>query len=226
MHWSVWAGLALLALSQTVWWSYIQVRFQIMRTDGDDRIDIDIKAVWGLIRLHYVIPFIRFRGILKGTVIRMEKTDRQQKETLSEKEHTYTFSTWASGRQKRRKLLKHVAGFYRWSLNTLRHIQCDKLEWNTRVGSSDAAVAAFVAGIIWAIKSSLVGWSTAFIRFRDPPQFSVSPIYHRDHFSTAGECILKIRLGYAIIAALLLLVRILRVKGGMRTWRNTRFKAS
>lgn len=204
----------------------IQARITVSRKDENDRIEVDLRALWGWIRFRYIIPFIQFRGLLQGTILESKTEDPKQNRTLSKKRKTVKLINGVNGRRKRKKKAGSFAVFSRWLVKTLKSVQCDKFEWKTEIGSKDAAVTAFATGLLWAIKSSLVGWCTAFIRFQHPPLISVSPVYNRDRFVTAGECILKIRLGNAIIAALLLWIRILRVKGGFRSWRTIPSKAS
>nr|WP_253298263.1 DUF2953 domain-containing protein [Paenibacillus sp. MSJ-34] len=99
------------------------------------------------------------------------------------------------------------------------------MNWSTDIGIGSAADTAIATGVVWAVKSVAAGWAAATFRFMQNPQLAVYPQFHTPQFATELDCIAKIRFGQAIVAGLALIVRVLKVKGGLRTWQNILFKA-
>ncbi|MNP50215.1 hypothetical protein D3C76_1444640 [compost metagenome] len=100
-----------------------------------------------------------------------------------------------------------------------------ELEWSTNVGLDDAVHTATLTGALWGVKATLVGWLTGYIRLTKRPKLFVVPEFGgKPLFSTEIRCIAEIRCGYAIYAGLVLIVRVLKVKGGVKKWWTILFK--
>jgi hypothetical protein len=121
--------------------------------------------------------------------------------------------------------LKSVNHFDEWLKQSLSLVHCTELKWVSYVGLGDAMESAVTTGLVWGLKSSVLGYGLKFVRLDKQPKISVWPVYNKPHFSTELYCIVKIRIGYAIFAGLLLYVRTLQTKGGNQPWQNTLSKA-
>ncbi|MMZ63313.1 hypothetical protein D1872_255590 [compost metagenome] len=110
--------------------------------------------------------------------------------------------------------------------NTLKRVTIRSLDWSTHIALSDAAHTATLTGVLWGVKSVLVGFLSYHITLLQRPELVVVPVFgSRPLFTTELRCIAQIRCGYAIYAGLVLIVRVLQVKGGIRKWLNILFKA-
>lgn len=88
-----------------------------------------------------------------------------------------------------------IAAAFRRALHT-----CERLEWETRLGTGDAALTALAAGGMWALKGTVYTAFAARIRFTAPPHFAVQPVWDRSGFEMRIDCIFRVRLGEIILA--------------------------
>lgn len=73
--------LFLLALA-----SSIHFHFRVRRLGKDDRIEFDIRAVYGLVKFHYEVPALVFQSLEQGIKLKVEKTGIAPVKLDSEKE--------------------------------------------------------------------------------------------------------------------------------------------
>jgi hypothetical protein len=71
----------------------------------------------------------------------------------------------------------------------------------------------------------MMGFLFRFIKLDVRPEINVSPQYNKTEFSTQMLFILHIRMYYVASAGIHLLYRILKVKGGLKTWQRVLFGA-
>ncbi|RXZ77911.1 DUF2953 domain-containing protein [Paenibacillaceae bacterium] len=228
MPWEwIWAAILTASLFLLIFFavrSEVTCRFEIKRRGEDDYLSFQIRALFGLLSYQFEVPVL------------FMKNGRLQIQTEKEK-HQIAGENQQSGRQKisferalefyqRLKLLRlHTDHFTTWLLHTLRRFRITAWDWNTSIGTGEAAWTAIATGQIWAIQTSLLGGLSHFIHLQSMPRMAVRPVYNHVYFSTDLLCIAKIRFGYAMLAGLHLLVRIRRVKGGLSVWQNILFKA-
>ncbi|MNZ96691.1 hypothetical protein D3C78_1158970 [compost metagenome] len=109
--------------------------------------------------------------------------------------------------------------------NTLNRVTVRQFDWSTDISVSDAAYTATLTGVLWSLKSVLVGLLTYQISFTQQPKLIVVPNFGSPPlFLTELKCIAEIRCGHAIYAGLTLFVRVIKVRGGVRKWWSIIFK--
>lgn len=104
--------------------------------------------------------------------------------------------------------LKHIyhevvenISFFRQTLRWfLSRVTCEKLVWQTRIGTGDAAEAGVLTGVVWTVKSSLVGWISQYVNWRRPPELYVDPQFQAPVLETHIHSIIHFKIGHAIIA--------------------------
>lgn len=224
MAW-VWILLVVLAIMIVVaLLSRVHTHIVYSREAYDDQLNIQIRALFGALRYRYSLPIIKFEGMKQGVSIQREKTtntptpDTQDQITVDRKDIVYSH-------EKFKKLISHVLGFHHWLVSTLKRTHCSQISWITNVGLDDAAETAISTGLIWGLKTSILGVLFNHIKLEAQPQLAVVPHFNHPQFKMHFDCIIMIRLGYAMLAGLHLLVRIYKVKGGIRTWQNILSKA-
>lgn len=204
--------------------SRVRAHIVYSRESEDDHFYVQIKALFGAIRYRYSLPTIKFEGLKQGVSLETEKTTNIPMPD-SKDQIKIDREDIVSRYEKFRELISHVLGFHRWLLSTLKHTHCSQISWITNVGLDDAAETAITTGMIWGLKTSILGIIFNHIQLEAQPQLAVVPQFNNPQFQTHFDCIIRIRLGYAMFAGLHLLVRIYKVKGGIRTWQNILSKA-
>jgi hypothetical protein len=104
--------------------------------------------------------------------------------------------------------------------DTAGHLECTQFRWQTRIGLGDAPETAITTGIVWGLKSSLLGLTLPHIDLKTKPFVQVAPQYNSQHFSTDLLCKLQIRVFYLVQAAFRLLPRIWKAKGSWKSWQH------
>lgn len=224
----IWLGgilILLLILAALILLSTITIHLTMRKQNKDDLILFDIYLLYGLVHIHYQVPSIRLKNWKEGLQIERDRPEnilQQNSSSTKPKVNREKVEKWMDEVQ---RVLEATKGFRVWIKTTLRHITFHKLEWSTNIGLQDAAHTATLTGALWGVKATLIGWLTCYISLKQRPKLFVVPVFDRAPlFSTEVRCIAQIRCGYAIYAGLLLGVRVLKVKGGVKKWLTILFK--
>lgn len=204
--------------------SELEVSLSIKRIGQNDEWTVKFRWLYGLVRRTFNIPTVRWKDYgglniqeqISGRDGNVEKTKAQR----IDREFIM--------REYRRlnQIMRGTFELSRWFKETLKHVRCRELYWHTQLGAGDAADTATLTGLAWSLKGSLVGLLSNYIRLAVQPRLHITPRYNEAGFNVELSCIFSVRTGYAMVAGMLLLMRIMRTKGGMRIWRSTLFKAS
>ncbi|MBP1935716.1 DUF2953 domain-containing protein [Paenibacillus sediminis] len=225
----IWLGVIaglLILIVVLVLLSNIHIRLQLSKLNHNDKIMIEVRAIYGIIKYKYEIPFIVFKDYKSGFIVENEQSNNMMKDQTSEKKQNINKQKIQLMVEQFKKILKNTDRFLSWFNQTLSHVKVTKLTWSTRVGLEGAAETATIAGLLWGLKAALVGYMSYRVRLLKTPELQVVPLFHdKPQFSTEIVCIAKISCGYAIYAGLVLIVRVLKVKGGVKQWQNILFKA-
>ncbi|MEF3301862.1 DUF2953 domain-containing protein [Paenibacillus sp. GYB003] len=217
------AGILVLGMLLFVF-SDIAVRIRFSRKEGDDQITVDLKGALGLIRYRYAVPILYWNE--DGLMVNSKAIGRSRNDLLAERKTTITREKVERFFRTTRELLAHTVELVEWTKSVLARVQCTDMRWVTRIGLGDAADTAITTGIVWGVKTSLLGFLFRHIRLETKPVLQVEPVFNSDHFSTEAVCDLKIKTAFALYALFRLTHRILRVKGGFRVWRKLFAKPS
>ena len=206
--------------------SSMQCRFTVVRQRQDDEIVLDLHTLYGLVKRRFAIPVIRFLNVQEGVHFKAEQVNKTNNELTNDNKSHITKRTIQEAFANYQVLLAHCFQFNRWFRETLRHVRCTELFWKTNVGIGDAAETAMTAGMVWGLKASLLGYVFRYIQLETKPVIQVVPQYNITTFSSEVQVLLKIRVYEIMYASLRLLLRIMKIKGGLRMWRKVLFKAS
>lgn len=218
--------LLLIIVGLLICFSNITCDVTLQKHNHDEDIVAHLSFLYGLVSFHYEVPTIRLQKWKDGLKLENIKSNHffkasleKQAETKIDKEKV---EGWITQLQ---NMLLATFGLKKWMNQFLSKITVKDLDWHTQLALSDAAHTATLTGLVWGIKSSLVGFLSYHLIFRKNPHLDVVPIFGNvPVFFTKFHCIAKIRFGYAIYAVLVLMFRVLKVKGGMKKWLNILFK--
>ncbi|MDF2964569.1 MAG: hypothetical protein K0S39_6304 [Paenibacillus sp.] len=224
MVWSWIAGIAVVLLVMMVL-SNIKVSFTIKRDKSDDDIVLDVHGLFGLIKKRIAIPIIKFKNFTEGIGVKTEYVDKKENQLVHGADKDITKRLIKEAFENVRELLTHCFEFNEWLLDTLGHVRCTRIFWKTNVGVGDAPETALTTGMVWGLKSSLLGFVFRFIKLDARPEIIVMPHFNEVKFSTEVICYAQIRFFYVLQAGLHLIYRILNVKNGLKSWQKVFFKA-
>lgn len=183
----------------------VELRVNYHREHQDDHFYVEIRALRGLIYHKFVIPVWEFRIDQVVPSLRLKTytlehpaehaNSRQQEHWITSVEHLR--EKWVRLRQ-RWAQYRPVLGL------VLKHTECTCFSWKTQFGLGDAALTGITTGIIWMIKSFMIGMLRHHTRFDTTPQVAVRPIFTKSTLHTSFDCIFKLHLGDIMVVRLLL----------------------
>ncbi len=105
-------------------------------------------------------------------------------------------------------VLHRIRDFYHTYDHPVHYVMkkttCQWFEWNTEVGNHNPAVTGIGTGLLWNIKSQIVGFLSHSIQFtkEHPPRIFVAPNFEKPQFYVQLDCIFTIKLGHIIKAGI------------------------
>jgi hypothetical protein len=214
-------GLLLLLLLLS--FTSVRIEFLFKREKGDDRGEVKVRALFGLIRYRVEIPQIVWRGLEDGVEAKgnVEGDSETTKVVKRKKGFEINPRTIRKAEKQFQEMLEHFVNLrltVRWFLSK---VTCEGLTWVTRIGTGDAAEAGFLTGMAWGVKTTLVGVLGSYIRWERPPELHIDPDFHRAVLETHFHSIIRFKVGHAILVAKRLFVT---RKGRIRKWQSIPFK--
>jgi hypothetical protein len=198
--------------------SYVQGEVHFSRVVEQDYMELKIKATWG-VKMNRFFPLIKMKDYSKRIPFSADDSNTNPVTNYG-----------AKGKMKgsfhNAKLLMHntVHG-YEWLKHTLSRIECTQLNWITRVGMGDATHTAITTGVVWGLKTSSLGFIMHLVQVKNKPLVQVVPQYTGVHFSTDFNGSAGIRVTNIVWAGFELAWRVMKLKGGLRTWYRVMSKA-
>ncbi len=177
--------------------------------------------LFGMVKRTWDMPFHMANGGIeyKTEPVANSESDSPSSHNQDSSSKTIRYSDYI-------RALWYTKGFKKWVRQTLASIHLENIRWSTRIALDHAADTAVATGLLHGLKHTLLGWMSHRLIMEEPPQVDVYPIFNGPpQISTEVYCIAKISCGKAIYAGLVLIVRVLKVKGGVRSWQSTLFKA-
>lgn len=213
-------GLLILALI-LVLSSSIDFRIRCYKHDKNDLLELDVKTLFGLVKLHYELPRLVFMGLEQGVIGKFKETGTATTGVDTVKEEKFDKERIEHWRDNVQLAVKSTRGLKKWFKETVSHVKISKLNWSTDFSLGDAADTAIASGAVWGLKWSIVGFISQWVKLKHNPRVFVKPVFQDEHsFSMEFVCEGKLSVSYAVYASLQLLVRVLRETGGISKWRK------
>ncbi|QKG84283.1 DUF2953 domain-containing protein [Kroppenstedtia pulmonis] len=201
--------------------SPVRVFVVYYRRGEDDQLKTQIRLLWGLIRLRYEMSMadltekglqVKEKGVPKSPG---KKKRRRKRITLA------TLQRWA---RESRYLQERIVHLYDVLRRFFSQVVCERLTWVSDIGTGDAAETGVLTGVVWSVKTTMIGMLGSYIRWGRSPDLDVRPFFEKEILDTNLNCIIRFRVGHAILAVLRLLTRI-HGKGSEKNWQSTLYKA-
>ncbi|MEO3945242.1 DUF2953 domain-containing protein [Gorillibacterium sp. CAU 1737] len=221
--------LALLLIGGAILASRIHIEFRFRRAREDDRLELDVKALFGFLHYRYEVPRIDYKGIWTG--FRFYGKGEEQGpsvpgtrniEDLNKRDVDWWTSIYRSFKE-------NVRDYKGWVRETLARLVCTGFRWSTSIGAGNPTTTAVLTGAGWGVKAFLIGRLTDLTRVKAEPILLVSPVYNRYSFSTDVEVIMEVRLGSLVASGWSLLRRVSslkQIKNVLRSLRRQQKAAS
>jgi hypothetical protein len=198
-----WAVLTILFLLIVVLISRINIRVTYYRTVKGDEFLITVSALYGLVKMKNELNLLEL--LINGTagLNKIGETRPAAKGTIKE----LGYFKYAEKALNNYRKYSAKAKRYKNVVKYLKRKVCIKsLKWHTVLGTGDAAVTGIAIGFLWNIKTIVATLLGIGFKLKELPDLGISPCFAEPAFTTNFDCILSIRIGHAITAAMLYLL--------------------
>ena len=203
MKWILWILIILLVVLVLIIITKVKVKIRYQHISDDDEFIITLSAWFGLLRYTINVPVIQVD--VDSASIKLKENAGMSEQTKTEQNKRITPEDMIKTIKDIKRLLEHVVGFHKILRHFFKKVQVKQLEWSSRIGTGNAAHTGVVIGSCWAIKGAVIGLLTATLHFRGMPVLSITPDFQRQRAETAIFCILRFRIGHAIVTGIKLL---------------------
>lgn len=199
--------------------SFIDFRIRFYKQGRNDLIELDVTSLFGLVKLHYELPQLIFKGLTEGVWGKYKETGTATKGVDTVKEEEFDKERLTRWKNNAQMALKSTHGLKVWIKNFLSHVKVTRLDWSTDFSLGDAADTAIAVGAMWGVKWTIIGYISHWVKLTQNPRVFVKPVFE-DEPSYSMEFVGKGRLSVAYVsyALLQLFGRVLRESGGIRKW--------
>ncbi|WP_300299197.1 DUF2953 domain-containing protein [Anaerosolibacter sp.] len=199
MYIFLWIFAILVVFFIIIMFTSVMVELQILKDKTNDEIVFHVKALFGLIHYKLELPLLDLVEKKDGKFsleVDGEIESEKSKKLMQEKEQLFSLSQIQEIQDKTAKLYHQ----YYDVLNYIRKKVCIcNLEWETEFGTGDAAVTGILSGVFWGIKGNLFTIMKHHT-YAEHISFKIVPYFDKELFKTYLHCIIKLKIGYAIIA--------------------------
>ncbi|AZK47135.1 DUF2953 domain-containing protein [Paenibacillus lentus] len=220
----IWLGVILILLLVIIavviiLLSPIKFHLVVRKVKQNEAVQLEVTMLYGVIRLRYEIPSIIFKNMKDGFKVEQQSSSNLLKSRTASSEQDINKDKIRSWVDQFYDLLQATKGLKKWTASTLKHISFHRLDWSTNVALSDAAYTATLSGALWGLKTTLIGGLSCYIDLKQRPRLFVVPVFDKPPlFATEMEINGEIRCVRALHAGFVLIVRVLKIKGGFQKW--------
>jgi len=187
------------------------------KKDNDD-LTIEIRLLFGLIKIKKKIPLIKIDDNSPSIVIKEETKMGDSSEPVSEETKqigAHDIMTMLSNAQ---KILQHIVNLHRIVKYFCSKLKIKNMEWSTIIGLGDAAHTGMISGAVWAGKGAIIGIISRYMKLMDMPKINIYPHFQGVASETLFTCMIQFRLGHAMMAG----IKLVRFwKGGIPKLKTT-----
>ncbi|WP_374721278.1 DUF2953 domain-containing protein [Peribacillus tepidiphilus] len=206
-------GFLLLVISLT----RLTVEVCYYHRQDNDQLTVTIRALFGIVKRKIDIPLIKIDDNSPTIIVEenVKKGTNKQKEQKDVKQ--ITVEDFLNSLHDTKELISHIVGLHSIIKKFLQKVKVKRFEWNSKVGTGDAAATGTLTGAIWGAKSMIIGLLTKYLDFKVYPVYSISPDFQKAISSTKFNCIFMFTIGNAILAG----IKFIRYwRGGMASFKS------
>lgn len=190
----------------------LKIEIQFEQKEKDSRFDIKLKGLFGLFKYKIHVPLIKVNPESKNIMIKERKETGVNEQDKKEDIKKFTPEDFIRLLKDIRQLIIHVTDLYTVIRRFLKKVEVLRFEWNTKIGTGDAASTGVICGACWSAKGGLLGLISTFFNLKQIPVIAITPEFQGKTIQTAFRCMIQFRIGHAILAG----VKLIKLwKGGL-----------
>lgn len=170
-------------------------------SQDDDRLNVKIKAWFGLITYKISVPLIKIDED-SAAIVYKQKTQVGEQDEPEQKKKKFTATDLMHGIEDVKTMVNHVVSLHKVIRSFLRKVSIKGIQWHSVIGVGDAAATGTLTGALWSVKGSLLGLLSLYLRVKEMPKLSISPSFLLPVSETHFQCMIQFRIGYAMLAGI------------------------
>lgn len=213
-------GFVLVLFFLLILFSNLHIELRAKRKGSDDYIRIRLNMWFGLIRFQKEYSFL---DLSKQLSVEYRTTTEVKSSPIAEDQSAFSLSELPQLNRKLKRFLQRVHHLKRIMKFFLGRVYVQKIVWHTGIGSGEAAETGTLTGLVWGMKTSLIGLLSTQVILQSTPDLYVQPYFNEKKFETEFEGMFRFRIGYAILAGIRILLNLRKRRDN--SWQNTLFRA-
>jgi hypothetical protein len=196
--------ILVLGLVLLIYYSKVSIQIYYKRAAKRDKGELKIRALGGILTYRLSIPTLDFKNLDKGVKVESNDevfTKKKKKDVFINKDNV---ELWYENFEFLLHRIKNFQKSFRWFL---AHVHCVKWNWKTSVGTGDAAEAGVLTGIIWGVKTTILGFISHYIQWKKNPEIEVTPCFQNAVLDSMFEAEFSFYFGSAVRFLLILWFR-------------------
>jgi hypothetical protein len=205
MKWLIIVLIIIFILLVTLVLTKLTVVLDYYHGNDNDHLKLEFKIWFGMMKYKKEIPLIKIDDNSPTIVVKDktklgkdEKTSKEDVKQIGKKDILISLNN-------AKELLHHVIKLHHVVRSFLRKVSVKRVEWHTVIGLGDAASTAVSTGGIWAVKGSMIGMISHYMKLKEMPRMTVTPYFQYKVTQTRFRCMIQFRIGQAMLAGLKLI---------------------
>lgn len=204
MFWFIVILLLLLLLLLLIIITKLTVTLDLKHVGDNDQFKIKFRAWFGLLRYTINIPLVKIDDNGPNVIVKQEQKVGNEKadNKVKEKEEKVSPDDALNSLSDIKEITQHIVGLHKIIRRFLKKIKIKKLEWHSQFGIGDAAHTGLLTGAAWAIKGSVIGVMSQYMKLKTNPVVTITPEFNQFCSRTKLQCIFQFRIGQAMWAGI------------------------
>lgn len=224
LNWLIIILLLLFILFFLILFTKVTVTLDLNHVGDNDQFKVKFRAWFGLLRYTINIPLVKIDDDGPNLIVKEEQKVGSENAIHNAnhkgKEKKVTPEDVLNGIRDIKEIIEHIVGLHKIIRRFLKKIKIKKLEWHSQFGVGDAAHTGLLTGAAWAIKGSVIGIISQYLRLIAKPVVTITPEFNQYCSRTKLQCIFQFRIGQTILAG----IQIIKYwKGGIPKLKNKPF---
>ncbi|MBB6177165.1 hypothetical protein HNQ82_001998 [Anoxybacillus tengchongensis] len=187
--------IILIAFLALIPFLYVRITIQFQHAQDNDQLTIDIRLL-RFLRYRFTVPLIEISKREAGIVT------EQKTNTGKDEKTTFTVTDARERLAQVRQWLNRIVHLHTIVKKFLQKVSVLQFHWHTQVGVGDAAKTGMIVGLGWSIKYYIVAMVSKYMNVCSHPSISIVPFFQGAVSRTSFTCMIRFRIGYAILAGL------------------------
>ncbi|WAA11195.1 DUF2953 domain-containing protein [Fervidibacillus albus] len=153
------------------------------------QLQLTISTLFGLVRFTRRFPSTSLPKKMKGKITDQQKGNKEIKEALQSIDAADSF-------------IEQIFRFHQIAKRFLKTMRVRRLEWQSVIGTKNAAQTGMLVGFAWTVKGNLIATISRYTRFKTKPVVQIQPMFQQNIAESFFQCMVQVRLGHAIFAGI------------------------